>query len=170
MSVVAGPYLEHLLPIINQCGAYHWIHDTVRPDLIESQRLAAMKHVALYPEHDLVLTVADLPWLTAEDIRTVVNAWREQGSTLDALWPVCRGVPGHPRILSSMAVCAINDMPPYLGIHDYLRQQATHRVKPFISTNPAYTTDLDTHEDVEELRARISPIQVSWPSSFAIAE
>ncbi len=164
VSVVVGPYREQLSPIIARCGANEWVQDQYEPSLINSQRMALQRHVEHHPHHDLVMTVADLACLTAADIYPLAQAWQQREPTVDALWPVVNGVPGHPRFLSSVAVRRLHALARSLGLPGGLQQLAAHRVQTWPTRNSAYINDFDTHDDVQALKTKLFPLAISWPS------
>lgn len=164
VAVVVGPYREQLLPIIARCGAHEWVQDQHEPSLINSQRMALQRHVECHPHHDLMMTVADLAYLTAADMYPLAEAWQQREPTVDALWPVVNGVPGHPRFLSSVAVRTLHALAPSLGVQDGLRKLAAHRVQTWSTWNPAYISDIDTLEDLQAIKKKLFPRTVAWPS------
>ncbi len=164
VGVVVGPYREQLLPIITRCGAHEWVQDQHEPSLINSQRMALQRHVESHPHHDLMMTVADLACLTAADMYPLAEAWQQREPTVDALWPVVNGVPGHPRFLSSVAVRTLHALAPSLGVQDGLRQFAAHRVQTWSTWNAAYISDIDTLEDLQAIKKKLFPRTVAWPT------
>lgn len=164
VSVVVGPYREQLLPIIARCGAHEWVQNQHEPSLINSQRMALQRHVESHPHHDLMMTVADLACLTAADMYPLAEAWQQREPTVDALWPVVNGVPGHPRFLSSVAVRTLHALAPSLGVQDGLRQLAAHRVQTWSTWNPGYISDIDTLEDLQAIKKKLFPRTVAWPT------
>jgi len=164
VGVVVGPYREQLSPIIARCGANEWVQDKHEPSLINSQRLALQQHVERQPQHDLIMTVADLACLTAADMYPLAEAWQQREPTVDALWPVVNGVPGHPRFLSSVAVRTLHALAPSLGVQDGLQQLAAHSVQTWPARNPTYISDFDTLEDLQAMKKKLFPRTVAWPS------
>lgn len=165
ISVVMGPYQNTLLPLVNRCGAQALIHD--RPDtlLVESQRLAIRSHVDRSYGHDLLVILADLPLLTVKDVRLLLDTWRSRPANIEAQMPMVEGVRGHPLLLSWSAVEQVASTPPFMGIRDWL---ASHPdlIKPLITKQRSYITDLDTPDDLAALQILLHPQRVEWPASW----
>ena len=161
VNVVIGPYQDQLLPLIERSGAQAVIHQQPSPSLVDSQRLALHAHAADFPAHDLLLVLADLPWLTAADVLHLLTHWSQRAPGIHALLPVVDGVRGHPLLLSSQAVLAMNRTPRQLGVRDWLSAHLD-AVWPLPCSRRAYVTDLDTHEDLVRLQALMRPTEVAW--------
>lgn len=165
ISVVIGPYQDTLLPLVNRCGAQPLLHERPDTSLVESQRLAIQNHVARRDRHDLLLVLADLPWLTVQDIRLVLATWQRRPAHIQSQMPLVDGVRGHPLLLSWAAVEQVAATPPGLGIRDWLARHPD-LVKPLLTPQRAYITDLDTPDDLAALQTRLHPQQVDWPSPW----
>lgn len=162
VSVVIGPYRNHLRPLAVACGAHLVEH--VHPDssLVDSQRLALADHVARHAGADLLLVVADLPLLCATHIAPLLQAWPQRPDGIEAMMPVVGGVRGHPVLLSWAAVSQIAVTPAHLGIRDWLASHAA-AVRLLPANDVAYITDVDTPADVDRLRTLVHPACVAWP-------
>ncbi|OGB17067.1 MAG: hypothetical protein A3G29_08240 [Burkholderiales bacterium RIFCSPLOWO2_12_FULL_64_99] len=163
VSVVMGPYRDQLLPLAARCGAHAVEHRLPNPSLIDSQRLALQAHGAGFPGHDLLLVLADLPLLGADDVSPLLSAWRQRAPGVHALMPVVDGVRGHPLLLSSHAVAQVAATAPQLGIRDWL-QRHPEAVQPVPSVRRACVTDVDTPDDLGALQALVHPMAVAWPT------
>lgn len=152
VSVVLGPYREHLLPLVQACGAWPLLHTLPAPSLIDSQRLALTEHTARPSgaAPDVMLLLADLPLLHAEHLRLVLAAWQARAAGIQALMPVVNGQRGHPVVLSGEAVAGVLAQPVERGVRAWL---AAHpqAVQPLALDDAAYITDVDTPEDVARL-------------------
>lgn len=73
VNVVIGPYRDQLLPLAACCGVKVLKHRLHHPSLVDSQRLALSAHVANFPDHDLLLVLADLPLISGADIRHLTD-------------------------------------------------------------------------------------------------
>ena len=162
LGVVIGPYRDQLLPLARACDAQVLPHPHAGATLIDSQRLALDHHLAQQGNADLLLVLADLPFLTAVHIQTLIVRWRQRAPGVDAQMPLVAGVRGHPLILSRRAVEAIAATPRELGIRDWLARHP-ERVVAVSASQQAYVSDIDTAADVEALRAALAPHSVSWP-------
>lgn len=163
VSVVVGPYRDQLLPLVARCGAHAVEHRLPSPSLIDSQRLALQAHGAAFPGHDLLLVLADLPLLEADDVSPLLSAWRQRAPGVHALMPVVDGVRGHPLLLSSHAVAQVAASAPQLGIRDWL-QRHPEAVQPLHTARRGCVTDVDTPDDLSALQALVHPMVVAWPT------
>ena len=161
VNVVIGPYQDQLLPLIERSGAQAEIHQQPSPSLVDSQRLALHSHASNFPAHDLLLVLADLPWLAAADVLHLLNHWSQRAPGIHALMPMVDEVRGHPLLLSSQAVLAMNSTPRHLGVRDWLNAHLD-AVWPLPCSRRAYVTDLDTNEDLLKLQALMLPTEVAW--------
>ena len=168
ISVVIGPYQDTLLPLVKRCGAQALLHDRPDTSLVESQRLALHNHVARRDGHDLLLVLADLPWLTVEDIRLVLEAWRRRPAHIQAQMPLVDGVRGHPLCLSWAAVEQVAATPSEVGIRDWLARHPD-LVQPLLTPQRSYITDLDTPDDLAVLQTRLHPQRVGWPAPWGVS-
>lgn len=161
IAVVLGPYAQTLVPLAQRCGA-RVLHAPPDKPLAASQRLAVQAHTEHAPGHDMLVLLADLPLLTSAHIAWLLEAWRQRPDGVQAQMPVVDNVRGHPLILSWQAVQAVAAMPAHQGIRDWLHSHPG-QVRPLPTPERAYTTDLDTPEDVAALRTLLAPEPVDWP-------
>ena len=161
IAVVLGPYAQTLVPLAQRCGARVL---QAQPDtpLTVSQRLAVQAHIEHASGHDMLVLLADLPLLTSAHIAWLLEAWAQRPDGVQAQMPVVDGVRGHPLILSWQAVQAVTAMPAHQGIRDWLHSHPG-QVRPLTTPQHAYTTDLDTPEDVAALKEALAPLTVDWP-------
>lgn len=154
ISAVIGPYAPILLPLARRCDVQVVAQPEPAAALAASQRLAVQHHRQCQPGLDMLLLVADLPLLAADDLAPVLRAWASRPAGIEAQVPVVRGVRGHPVLLSWSAVQAVASQPEPLGVRDWLQTAAgvTHMLE---TDRAALVTDLDTPEDLRALRARL---------------
>ena len=107
INVVIGPYADTLLALARRCDVQVIRHSGPADELVASQRLAVNEHLRQQPGADLMLLVADLPLLAADDIRPLLRAWAQRPAHTQAQVPVVGGVRGHPVLLSWQAVQAV---------------------------------------------------------------
>ena len=169
LGVVIGPYRDQLLPLARACDAQVLQHPQAGATLIDSQRLALDHHLAQQGDADLLLVLADLPFLTATHIEALLERWRQRAHGVDAQMPLVAGVRGHPLILSRRAVEAIAATARELGIRDWLARHP-ERILTVNASQPAYVRDIDTAADIEALRAALAPHSVSWPDTTLTAD
>lgn len=161
ISAVIGPYAATLLPLAARGAIQPLRHPHDACSLIDSQRLALAAHAAAHPGHDLMLVLGDLPLLDGDAVQALIRHWQARPADVDIMQPVVDGVRGHPVILSARSAAAANDLPPGLGIRDWMTRQPGS-VAPFRSEQQAYVTDLDTPDDLQRLRQRLRPATIAW--------
>ncbi|MBB1623845.1 NTP transferase domain-containing protein [Achromobacter sp. UMC71] len=166
ISAVIGPYAATLLPLAARGAIQPLRPPQEAGSLIDSQRLGLAAHAAGRPGHDLMLVLGDLPLLDDDAVGTLIRHWQARPPDAGIMQPIVDGVRGHPVILSARSAAAANDLPPGLGIRDWMTQQPGS-VAPFYSEQRAYVTDLDTPEDIEALRKTWRGSSVQWPTSSA---
>lgn len=152
VSVVLGPYRDLLLPLVERCGAVPVMHSLAEPELVDSQRLALENHASRHPARDLMLVLGDLPLLRSMHLQPLLSAWKGRAAKVQALVPTVDGTQGHPVMLSWAAVSAIRAQQPEAGVRDWMRSHAAH-VWRLPCSDPAYTADLDSPQDLQRLRA-----------------
>ena len=160
IAAVLGPYAETLVPLAQRCGV-RVLQAPPDTPLAASQRLAVQGHIERWPGHDMLVVLADLPLLTSAHIAWLLEAWQQRPDGVQAQMPVVDNVRGHPLILSWQAVQAVAAMPAHQGIRDWLHSHPG-QVRPLPSPERAYTTDLDTPEDVAALKEALYPQTVDW--------
>lgn len=185
IRVVLGPYTETLLPLAQRCGLQVLAHDRPETGLIDSQRLAIQAHLAQGQAQgrgqspapaqaqaqaqaqapDLLLVLADLPWLQTDHVRALLEHWQRRAAGIEAQMPLVAGVHGHPVLLSWQAVGQINALAQDAGIRDWLKDHPG-LIGPFISQQRAYITDLDTATDLAALEQAVWPEPVRWPAPW----
>lgn len=156
LQVVIGPYADVLQPLAEGCGVMVVRHELAEPSLVDSQRLALRAHRCLRPGHDLLLLLADLPWLTPADLQPLISAWAARPHAIQALRPVVNGVSGHPLLLSRLAVRQIHFSPPGHGVRHWLTAHP-ERLALLPSHVSAYLQDVDTPQDLATLQAACPP-------------
>lgn len=164
ISVVIGPYADTLLELAKRCDVRVIRHSNTAAELAVSQRLAVHQHLWCHPGADLMLLVADLPLLVADDIQPLLKAWAQRPGHTQAQVPVVRGVRGHPVLLSWHAVQTIAAQPQPQGVREWLMGSidATHMLS---TERDAYVIDLDTPEDLQALRSRLATATIAWPGA-----
>ncbi len=162
IAVVIGPYANVYRSLASSLEIDLWEHDNLSVDLACSQRVALSRHASQHPSHDLMLTLGDLPWLDRHAIAALIAAWHRRDSRVHALVPVVHGVRGHPLMISAATVARSLDTRWPGGLRQWISAQ-TWKPQPFVSENDAYISDLDTPDDLDALRRRLHPRDLSWP-------
>ncbi|MBE0588166.1 MAG: hypothetical protein CVU36_10425 [Betaproteobacteria bacterium HGW-Betaproteobacteria-9] len=162
ISAVVGPYADTLLALAGRCDVRVIRHSDPAAELAASQRLAMHEHLRHHPGADLMLLVADLPLLAADDIRPLLKAWAQRPGHTQAQVPVVGGVRGHPVLLSWQAVQAVAEQPWPHAVRTWMLAN-TGSTQWLQADRDAYVTDLDTPDDLQALRSRLAGVRIAWP-------
>jgi len=149
--VVLGEHRDALWPLLQGLAVPSVFNpQAMSAGLTSSQRLGLQQ---MRPEHPWVLmALADQPLLAAPDVQALIDAFDQRPQGMQALYPEVKGQPGNPVLLSRCAVEEILRQPPDFGCKDW-RQTQRSRVKAWPTDRPCYVTDLDTPQDLDQLRA-----------------
>lgn len=159
VSVVAGPYLNVLMPLADSLDAPLWVlpespeGTANQGSLADSQRWAAQQHVRLYPGCDLMLLVGDLPLLSGNEVAWLRRQWAARSPRMEAMVPVVRGQRGHPVMLSAHVAQSVARLEAPEGVRDWMARHS-EQVAMELATGEGHVTDLDTPEDLARLRTR----------------
>lgn len=162
ISAVIGPYADTLMPLARRCEVQVIRSNGPTDELAASQRLAVHEHLRHRPGADLMLLVADLPLLAADDVRPLLRAWAQRPAHTLAQVPVVSGVRGHPVLLSSQAVHAVAGQPWPRAVRVWMLENIGS-IQWLQARRDAYVTDLDTPEDLQALRSRLAGAHIAWP-------
>jgi CTP:molybdopterin cytidylyltransferase MocA len=143
------------------------VHKIYNPDpdqgLVSSQRLGLQ---ALSNNTDtVIMSLADQPLVTTQDIRTLLHAFAQYRSTTDMLFPFVNGQPGNPVLLSARARLEILAEDSGFGCKEW-RQSHAARTYKMPSENLHFVTDLDRPEDVTAFENRHG-MKLQWPAHWA---
>jgi len=158
--VVLGEHRDALWPLLQGLAVPSVFNpQAMSAGLTSSQRLGLQQ---MRPEHPWVLmALADQPLLAAPDVQALIDAFDQRPQGMQALYPEVKGQPGNPVLLSRCAVEEILRQPPDFGCKDW-RQTQRSRVKAWPTDRPCYVTDLDTPQDLDQLRASTG-WDCQWP-------
>lgn len=158
--VVTGHHAEQVEPALQGLAAGCVRNPAPDAGQTSSQRLGL---AALGGELDAVLVaLADQPLLDAQDIRDLIQAWASRPAGIDVVHPQVNGQRGNPVIFSAAVRAAVLAGAPDFGARQW---QGAHpeRVRPFVTSNRHYRTDIDTPEDLETF-ARDCGLVLRWPA------
>ena len=158
--VVLGEHRDALWPLLQGLAVPSVFNpQAMSAGLTSSQRLG-LQHMR--PEHPWVLmALADQPLLGAQDVRALMDAFGQRPGGIEALYPEVQGQPGNPVLLSRTAVDEILRQAPDFGCKDWRQAQRT-RVMAWPTDQACYVTDLDTPQDLDQLRASTGWV-CQWP-------
>lgn len=143
------------------------VHKVYNPDpdqgLVSSQRLGLQ---ALSNNTDtVIMSLADQPLVTTQDIQTLLHAFAQYRSTTDMLFPFVNGQPGNPVLLSARARADILAGNSGFGCKEW-RQSHAARTYKMPSDNLYFVTDLDRPEEVTAFENRHG-MKLQWPAQWA---
>lgn len=158
--VVLGEHRDALWPLLQRLGVPSVFNaQAMSAGLTSSQRLGLQQ---MRPEHPWVLmALADQPLLGAQDVRALMDAFGQRPGGIEALYPEVQGQPGNPVLLGRTAVDEILRQAPDFGCKDWRQTQRT-RVMAWVTDQACYVTDLDTPQDLDQLRASTG-WDCQWP-------
>ena len=158
--VVLGEHRDALWPLLQGLAVPSVFNpQAMSAGLTSSQRLG-LQHMR--PEHPWVLmALADQPLLGAQDVRALMDAFGQRPGGIEALYPEVQGQPGNPVLLGRTAVDEILRQAPDFGCKDWRQTQRT-RVMAWPTDQACYVTDLDTPQDLDQLRASTG-WDCQWP-------
>ena len=158
--VVLGEHRDALWPLLQGLAVPSIFNpQAMSAGLTSSQRLGLQQ---MRPEHPWVLmALADQPLLGAQDVRALIDAFGQRPGGIEALYPEVQGQPGNPVLLGRTAVDEILRQAPDFGCKDWRQTQRT-RVMAWPTDQACYVTDLDTPQDLDQLRASTG-WDCQWP-------
>ena len=143
------------------------VHKVYNPDpdqgLVSSQRLGLQAVNA--DTGTVVMSLADQPLVTTDDIHTLLQAFAQRAAETDMLFPFVNGQPGNPVLLSARARADILAGDSNYGCKEW-RQSHAAQVEKFPSNNLHFVTDLDHPEDVAGFE-KTHGMKLQWPANWA---
>ena len=163
LVVVLGHHAEAIEPVIRDFPVT--IVHNPDPDRgqVSSQRLGL---AALAGKLDaVVMALADQPMLNAQDIATLVGAWKKRPAGASVVFPEVGGERGNPVVFDADVRAQVLAGEADVGCRQW---QRTHpeAVAPFVTDNRRYRVDLDTPEDVERFTRETGHL-LRWPAGLA---
>ena len=158
--VVLGEHRDALWPLLQGLAVPNVFNpQAMSAGLTSSQRLGLQQ---MRPEHPWVLmALADQPLLGAQDVRALMDAFGQRPGGIEALYPEVQGQPGNPVLLSRTAVDEVLQQAPDFGCKDWRQAQRT-RLMAWPTDQACYVTDLDTPQELDQLRANTG-WDCQWP-------
>ena len=142
------------------------VHKVYNPDpdqgLVSSQRLG-LQAIEAHTQ-TIVMSLADQPLVTTDDIHTLLQAFAQRTADTDMLFPFVNGQPGNPVLLSARARADILAGDSEYGCKEW-RQSHAAQVKKFPSDNLHFITDLDRPEDVAGFE-NTHGMKLQWPPAW----
>ena len=113
--------------------------------------------------HAVMVLLADQPLLEAQDISTVLAAWRARPAGIDLVVPRHDGTPGHPLIFGRDVRQAVARGQGAAGVREW-RRQHPQQVLALLVAHPRFTQDIDTEDDLATL-ATEHGVYLHWPAA-----
>ena len=162
LVVVLGHYAADIEAPLNGLP----VHKIYNPDpdmgLVSSQRLGLQAVNA--DTGTVVMSLADQPLVTTDDIHTLLQAFAQRAADTDMLFPWVNGQPGNPVLLSARARADILAGDSDYGCKEW-RQSHASQVEKFPSDNLHFITDLDLPEDVAGFE-NTNGMKLQWPPAW----
>ena len=111
----------------------------------------------------VLVLLADQPLLEAQDISTVLAAWRARPAGIDLVVPRHDGTPGHPLIFGRDVRQAVARGQGAAGVREW-RRQHPQQVLALPVAHPRFTQDIDTEDDLATL-ATEHGVYLHWPAA-----
>ena len=163
LVVVLGHYAADIEAPLNGLP----VHKIYNPDpdmgLVSSQRLGLQAVNA--ETGTVVMSLADQPLVTTDDIHTLLQAFAQRAADTDMLFPWVNGQPGNPVLLSARARADILAGDSDYGCKEW-RQSHAAQVEKFPSNKLHFITDLDHPEDVAGFE-KTHGMKLQWPANWA---
>ncbi len=162
LVVVLGHYAADIEAPLNGLP----VHKIYNPDpdmgLVSSQRLGLQAVNA--DTGTVVMSLADQPLVTTDDIHTLLQAFAQRATDTDMLFPWVNGQPGNPVLLSARARADILAGDSDYGCKEWRQSHAaqTHKLP---SDNLHFITDLDRPEDVAGFE-KTHGMKLQWPPAW----
>jgi molybdenum cofactor cytidylyltransferase len=142
------------------------VHKVYNPDpdqgLVSSQRWGLQ---ALSDNTDtVIMSLADQPLVTTQDIETLLHAFAQCTSTTDMLFPLVNGQPGNPVLLSARARLEILAGESQFGCKEWRQSHAAQTLK-LTTENLHFVTDLDRPEDIADFEKQYG-MKLQWPPAW----
>lgn len=111
----------------------------------------------------VLVALADQPLLQVEDVRAVLQAWRQRAEHIHLLVPQADGKPGHPVVFDGAVQRAVMQAHGPAGVREW-RRAHPGQVQALGLDHSRHVTDIDTPQDLERL-AQEHGIRLCWPGS-----
>jgi molybdenum cofactor cytidylyltransferase len=160
LVVVLGHHASLVAPLLSDFAVTLVVNPNPEASPISSQRLGLQ---SLSGQTDAVLmALADQPLIETQDIRLLIDAFRQRPAGTALLFPRVQSQPGNPVIFTAAVRSDMLTCPTEVGCKQW-RQQHAAQVHAFDCDNQHFVQDVDTPEDIDKLRLS-SGRQLQWPT------
>ena len=151
VTVVLGPQVSELIPLVNSAGAEVCLLSKPTPDMRATVEYGLRWLEERYqprPNDWWLLAPGDHPGFSADVVRQLLGMAGQGDASI--LVPVHAGRRGHPTMISWKHATGIRALPTGEGINRYLRAHEAETLQLEV-TEPGVLLDLDTPEDYQRL-------------------
>jgi molybdenum cofactor cytidylyltransferase len=151
VTVVLGPQVSELIPLVNSAGAEVCLLSKPTPDMRATVEYGLRWLEERYqprPNDWWLLAPGDHPGFSADVVRQLLGMAGQGDASI--LVPVHAGRRGHPTVISWKHATGIRALPTGEGINRYLRAHEAETLQLEV-TEPGVLLDLDTPEDYQRL-------------------
>jgi molybdenum cofactor cytidylyltransferase len=160
--VVLGAYALRIDQALRERNVQQVVNPYPGADQISSLRLGL---AATAGDADAVMVLlADQPLIRAQDLKDLIQAYRERPEGAQMVQPTLADLPGNPALLSRLACAQILAGPADWGTKQW-RSQHSQAFFAWENPNPRYRTDLDSPQDIENLQSHWG-IAARWPADL----
>jgi molybdenum cofactor cytidylyltransferase len=160
--VVLGAYAQRIDQALRERNVQQVVNPYPGADQISSLRLGL---AATARDADAVMVLlADQPLIRAQDLKDLIQAYRERPEGAQMVQPTLADLPGNPALLSRLACAQILAGPADWGTKQW-RSQHSQAFFAWENPNPRYRTDLDSPQDIENLQSHWG-IAARWPADL----
>ncbi len=163
LVIVLGHHAQHILPVIEHFPLGVVYNPRPEEGQVSSQRLGL---AALNPGLDAVLVaLADQPLINAEDITSLIGAFKKRPEGTAVVVPRVAGEPGNPVIFSAAVREQLLAAEGTVGCRQW-RAAHSQAVHHFDTDSRRFLLDVDTLEDLKRFE-RQTGHALRWPASAA---
>jgi CTP:molybdopterin cytidylyltransferase MocA len=164
VAVVLGHHAERIGPVV-ETFPVTVVHNP-RPDdgQVSSQRIGL---AALTGKLDAVIMVlADQPLVNAQDISSLIGAWKKRPPGAEVVFPDVLGERGNPVMFSAEVRSQILEGGANIGCRQWQAGNAG-LVAPFATDNRRFKIDIDTEDDLKRFEEETGHA-LRWPQALAV--
>ncbi len=162
--VVLGHHADVIEPVVQQFPVTLVRNPRPQDGQVSSLRVGL---AALAGKLDAVLVaLADQPLINAQDITSVISAYKKRAEGTSVLVPMVGGEPGNPVVFSAEVREQILAGDANVGCRQW-RAAHPQEVAHFVTDNRRFRVDVDTEEDLARFE-RDTGHRLHWPAGLAV--
>jgi len=117
----------------------------------ESLEIALKSMRQMNTNHHTIITLVDQPLLNTVSITNLLNHYKAQNGSIEALYPVNNNERGNPMLVSNNLLKIALETKPF-NLKEFIKHNQ-HKVMEFETSEAGYFSDIDTEFDVQHLYA-----------------